>query len=133
MTHLDLLLSVYLDGEATADESRLVSQHLAECLRCRRRLETLNQARSAVRSLPILEMPSYLVPTPSSRESRRQWYPARWAAAAAAVAVIVTATALALPDPEPLDMNDVTRQVGARAALDLGANSFKFVVPGGER
>ncbi|MFO7292292.1 MAG: zf-HC2 domain-containing protein [Actinomycetes bacterium] len=133
MTHLDLLLSVYLDGETTPEESRLVSQHIGECLRCRRRLEALNEARTAVRSLPMLDMPADLVPAAVTETRQRRWHPARWAAAAAAAAAIVTATALALPDPEPLDLGDVTRQVGARAALDLGANSLKFVVPGAER
>jgi anti-sigma factor RsiW len=133
LTHLDLLLSVYLDGETTPEESRLVAEHLSQCLRCRRRLETLNQARTAVRSLPMLEMPAHLVPATGSPREARRWHPGRWVAAAAALATIVTATALALPDPEPLDLNDVTRQVGARAALDLGANSFKFVIPGSER
>lgn len=131
MTHLDLLLSVYLDGEATPAESRLVDEHLADCLRCRRRMQSINEARAAVRSLPMLEMPIHVVPASVSGERRRR-HPGRWAAAAAAVAAIITITTLLTPEPEPLDLGDVSRQVGARAALDLGANSFKFVIPGGE-
>lgn len=128
MTHLDELLSVYLDGEASPAESLRVRTHLRDCLRCRQRLAELNDARTAVRSLPALDLPVEIAaafehPTPSPR--RRLWM----GAAAAAVAAVVAVAALT-PGPEPLNLADVSRQIGARAALEVGSGPLKVVVPG---
>lgn len=132
MSHLDELLSVFLDGEATPPEAAHVHGHLHECLRCRRRLADLNAARAAVRSLPTLEMPPGLVPeaaaAPPPHRRRSMWI---GAAAAVAAAVIALATVLTTP-PEPLNLTEVTRQLGARASLDSGAAAFKVVLPVGE-
>lgn len=130
MTHLDELLSAYLDGETDSSESRRVSDHLMGCLRCRRRLGGLQEARAAVRSLPLLQMPPDLVPVEDAdRVPRRR--PVWVGAAAVAVAALIAVASLAGgPDPEPLDLSDLTRQVGARAALDSGAGSLKVVLPG---
>lgn len=128
MTHLDELLSVYLDGEATPEESARLGLHLGECLRCRRRLTDLNDVRAAVRSLPILELPPRLVPAATDASVKRR-HPGRWGAAAAAAAAIIAVATLTAPDPEPLDLSDLSRQVGARAALDLGTGSLKVLVP----
>lgn len=128
MTHLDELLSVYLDGEATPAESLRVASHLKDCLRCRRRLEALNDARGAVRSLPMVDLPPGLLVPPqpdvAARRGRRVW-----AGAAAAAVAAVVAVATLTPGPEPLDLDDVSRQVGARAALEAGAGPLKVVVP----
>lgn len=127
MTHLDELLSVYLDGETTPAEATRVQTHLRDCLRCRRRLADLNDARAAVRSLPLLELPVPLAAgpeVPPVHRRRRVWLGAVAAAAAAVIAV----STLAAPAPDPLDLSDVSRQLGARAALDSGAG-LKVVVP----
>lgn len=128
MTHLDELLSVYLDGETTPAESLRVDSHLRDCLRCRLRLEELNDARTAVRSLPMIDLPpALLLPSRldvAARRGRRVWV----GAAAAAVAAVV-AVATLTPGPEPLDLDDVSRQVGARAALEAGAGPLKVVLP----
>lgn len=130
MSHLDELLSAYLDGETDLSESRRVSGHLTQCLRCRRRLAGLQEARAAVRSLPLLQMPPDLVPVEDAdRVPRRR--PVWLGAAAAAVAALIAVASLAGgPDQEAIDLSDLTRQVGARAALDSGAGSLKVVLPG---
>lgn len=130
MNHLDELLSAYLDGETDPSESRRVSGHLDKCLRCRRRLTGLQEARAAVRSLPLLQMPPDLVPTEDTdRAPRRR--PVWLGAAAAAVAALIAVASLAGgPEPEPIDLSELTRQVGARAALDSGGGSLKVVLPG---
>lgn len=128
MTHLDELLSVYLDGETTPAESLRVGTHLKDCLRCRRRLDELNEARAAIRSLPMVDLPAGLLVPPrtdvAARRGRRVW-----AGAAAAAVATVVAVATLTPGPEPLDLDDVSRQVGARAALEVGAGPLKVVVP----
>lgn len=131
MIHLDEILSAYLDGETTVDESRRVDHHLAECIRCRRRLDTLHEARSALRSLPTLEIPAGLIPAaetaPDRVRPRRMW----WGAAAAVVAGILALASLLAPEPEPIDLSDLSRQMGARAALDTGGVGLKVMVPVG--
>jgi cellulose synthase operon protein C len=133
MIHLDELLSAYLDGEATPAEAVRVEHHLADCHRCRIRLTEINAARTAVRSLPMLELPSRLVtesrPTTVSPMRR----PMVWVGAAAALAAsVITVATITTPPPEPLSLADVSRQFGARAALDVGTAPLKMVVPSAE-
>lgn len=128
MTHLDELLSVYLDGESTHAESARIESHVRDCLRCRRRLMAFNEARSAVRSLPILDLPPELVPAAGFEHPRRRR--AAWmGAVAAAVAALIAVATLTAPSPEPINLSDLSRQVGARAALDSSAGSQKVIVP----
>lgn len=130
MSHLDELLSVYLDGETTPAESKRVRRHLVECERCRRQLTELNHARSAMRSLPTLELPAFLLvddrPVRPLVHRRSVWV---GAAAAVAAAVITVATVVTSP-PEPLSLSEVSRQIGARASLDAGTSSLKLIAPG---
>ncbi|MFP3914808.1 MAG: anti-sigma factor family protein [Actinomycetota bacterium] len=130
MSHLDELLSVYLDGETTPAESRRVRVHLGECLRCRHRLQALQEARAAVRSLPVLEMPPELLPAPTTTEPPRRRTLWLGAAAAAAAALVVATAALNAPRSEPIDLSDLSRQIGARAALEAGSGTIKVVMPG---
>lgn len=128
MSHPDELLSAYLDGETSPAESRRVTSHIGECLRCRRRLERLYEARAAVRSLPMLEMPAELATSARSESPPRRRR--LWLGAAAAAAVVAIAATLNVSPPEPIDLSDLSRQIGARAALDSGAGSIKVVMPG---
>lgn len=128
MTHLDELLSVYLDGEATPAESVRIASHLGECLHCRRRLDELSRARAAVRSLPTLEMPVGLAPQPADEPGRRRRYVWMGAAAAVTAATIAVAAAVTTP-PDPINLSEVSRQIGARASLDAGAAPLKVVMP----
>ena len=127
MKHPDELLSAYLDGETTPAESAGIGRHLAGCHRCRRQLDELNLARSALRSLPTLELPPPLVAAPTQVTPIRK-RPSVWvgAAAAAAAAVIAFAT-VTTPPREPLSLTDVSRQLGARASLDVGSTPLKLV------
>ena len=128
MSHLDELLSVYLDGETTPAESRRINGHLIDCEKCRLRLAELNTARTAVRSLPTMELPWSPVmerPQPALVRRRSVWF---GAAAAVAAAVITVATIVTTP-PEPLSLSEVSRQFGARASLDPGSAPFKVVAP----
>ena len=128
MSHLDELLSVFLDGETTPAESARVNGHLADCERCRRRLTELNLARAALRSLPTLELPvALVVPREVTPLVRRR---SVWVGGAAAVAAaVITIATIVTPPAEPLDLSDVSRQIGARSSLDAGAASLKVVAP----
>ncbi|GAB4236260.1 MAG: hypothetical protein Kow00109_09750 [Acidobacteriota bacterium] len=57
---IEVLLSGYLDGELTQQQSQRVELHLAECERCRQVLEELQEARRAAASL--------VLPEPAERE-----------------------------------------------------------------
>ena len=128
MSHLDELLSAYLDGEATPAEAAQVASHLRDCVPCRRRLVDLNEARAAVRALPMLEMPIHLVPAPERGGRHRRWPLAAGAAAAMVAAVLAVASALG-PPPEPIDLTELSLQVGARASADAGVAPLKAFVP----
>lgn len=128
MSHLDELLSVFLDGETTPAESARVTGHLADCERCRRLLTELNLARAALRSLPTLELPVVLVVPPEVTPLVRRR--SVWVGGAAAVAAaVITIATIVTPPAEPLDLSDVSRQIGARSSLDAGAASLKVVAP----
>lgn len=130
MTHLDELLSVYLDGEATTSEVTRVEGHLGQCHRCRRRLDEVNSARTAVRSLPILELPAGLIPGLEAEPVPAGRRPAVWAGAAAAVmAIVIAVAAIVTPAPEPLDIDTVSLQLDARSSVDVGIAPLKVVVP----
>ena len=123
MTHPGELLSAFLDGEATEEERNQVVDHLAACALCREDLEDLNTARTALRSLVVLEVPSGLVP--SSQDSaevvtlpRR---PPVWVAAAAAAILalfIGIATLLAPPTTLEVRLDQLSDQYGARTSME---------------
>ncbi len=60
--HLGELLSAHLDGELTGDELGMLHEHLPGCELCQTELAVLHGARSALRSLPLLEAPDFGVP-----------------------------------------------------------------------
>lgn len=133
MTHLDELLSVYLDGEASPSEAARVERHVHQCHRCRRRLGEINSARTAVRSLPLMEMPDGLVPVDHEETAPVSRRPAVWVgAAAAAMAAIIAVAAVVTPEPVPLDIEHVSLQLDARSSLDVGTAPLKVVVPAQE-
>ncbi|CAN5840945.1 hypothetical protein BH23ACT5_BH23ACT5_12900 [soil metagenome] len=132
MIHLEELLSAYLDGEASPPEVVRVEHHLTDCHRCRIRMTEINAARSALRSLPVFELPPQLVAArqPAVSPTRR---PMVWAGVAAAVAAtVITVATITTPPPEPLSLADVSRQFGARTALDVGVAPLKLVIPSAE-
>ncbi len=91
------LLSPYIDGELTEDQSRRCAEHLAECADCRRELERLSLARSVLQAMPRPEPPPHLAALIKSSltDSRRPVVVRAWPAWATPVAAAAT-LALAL-------------------------------------
>ncbi|MGH3651052.1 MAG: anti-sigma factor family protein [Acidimicrobiia bacterium] len=132
MTHPSELISAYLDGELAVSERAMLLNHLAACGRCAADLEQMQRVRSAVRSLPVLELPEGVVP-----EADRVVVPLRrqkglWAGVAAAVVVAVIAVAaLITPEPGSVSVDDLTSRFGARASLDPAFGPAKVAPPFG--
>ena len=130
MSHPGELLSAYLDGELTADEARGVATHLADCDVCRIELTELDEARTAVRSLPILEPPVALdVPALQAGRFRRA---ARGAWAAAAAVILIAAAGLVglvrgTPQTDSVDLDSVVGQHTARVSVDPGVTAVRAV------
>jgi len=130
VTHPSELISAYLDGELIGDETHQLLNHLATCGRCSADLEEMQRVRSAVRSLPILELPTGLVPEADAvvvpiHRNRGVWV----GAAAAAVALIIAIASLVTPPPPSISVDDLTSRFGARASLDPAFSPAKVVVP----
>ena len=56
------LMSAYLDGELRDGELEQVVAHLTDCLDCIAEFHDLKEARTAVRMLPILQVPDRVMP-----------------------------------------------------------------------
>lgn len=129
MNHPTTLISAFLDGELSGSEVATLERHLASCGRCVAELEDVQRVRSAIRSLPVLEVPPGLL----WEGEPAQVVPLRrhrvvWAGAAAVVAAVVTVAALNAPAPEGITMEDLTSRFGARVSLDP-AFPAKVVMP----
>ena len=101
MSHPSDLLGAYLDGELNRSEITQLLQHLSGCGKCAGDLERMQRVRSAVRSLPVLELPAGLLgdAEPSVvplHRNRGLWV----GAAAAAVALVVALAALVDADSQ---------------------------------
>lgn len=124
MTHLGELLSAYLDGETTPEESRDVVAHLASCDRCRGEMEDTHAARSALRALPILEMPDAILDAVDGHRIadvvplRRRPVRIAAAAAAAVLVVFVSLATLFAPEPTSLTVDDITNEFGSVTQFD---------------
>lgn len=123
MSHLGELLSAYLDGETTAEETSRVVAHLASCDRCSGEMSDIHTARGALRSLPVLEVPSGIFEglglTDTVIPMRRR--PLTWVAAAAAAILIFVATAtLTAPDAIGVTLNDLSFYHEQQQQIDPG-------------
>ncbi len=121
-THPGPELSALLDGELATVEQELVLLHLGECDDCRAEFHELDAARTAVRSLPGLEPPEFLM---TRRDAARARHRARWrvvtAAAGAAAAVAIAVGMLGGPAPtSSIDVGQFSDQHNARASLEPG-------------
>ena len=106
--HLGELLSAHLDGELTGDELGMLNGHLPGCELCQTELAALHGARSALRSLPLLEAPDLGVP-----EIKAPVIPlhrVRRVAAVAAVAFVAFAGLATFQTSRPVEvsLSDVT-------------------------
>lgn len=120
MIHPDDLLSAHLDGELTPEEVRRVEEHLAGCAPCRAELEALAAARSAVRGLPILEVPPGVLGLPDEVVVPLRRRTLAWigAAAAAVVAGLVGLATLLTPPEQVVTPTDLSRLFAARSSAD---------------
>lgn len=130
MTHPSELISAYLDGELIGDETPRLHSHLATCGRCSADLEDMQRVRSAVRSLPVLELPPGLVPAADAvvipiHRNRGIWV----GAAAAVVALIIAIASIVTPPPASVSVDDLSSRFGARASLDPAFGPAKVVLP----
>ncbi|HSJ28244.1 MAG TPA: zf-HC2 domain-containing protein [Acidimicrobiia bacterium] len=139
MSHRPELLSALLDGEVSAEEAAWVATHLEECGECRAELDDLADARSAVRSLPMLDLPvlvgdSHDVVTPIRR--RRLVTTITSVAAAAVVAVgALGVLGLAADAETPVDAAEAEAILAATTSLgvvDDGSDVARLLVGGGE-
>ena len=130
MTHPSELISAYLDGELNSGEQQKLLTHLSGCGRCSGEMEDLQAVRSAVRSLPVMELPDGLIP-----EAEAEIIPLRRnrgllvGTAAAVVALIIAVAALVTPPPAQLSVDDLSSRFGARVTLDPSFSPAKLVVP----
>lgn len=130
MTHPSELISAYLDGELEAAEQSKLIEHLSGCGRCSLEMEEMQAVRSAVRSLPILELPPGLIPEADPvvipiHRNRGVWV----GAAAAVAAVVIAIAALVTPPPPSVSVDDLSSRFGARVSLDPAFGPAKVVVP----
>jgi anti-sigma factor RsiW len=124
------MISAYLDGELTRPEIEQLKMHLSSCGRCAAELQEMQAVRSAVRSLPLLELPAGLVPEADAeviplRRNKGFWV----GAAAAAVALVIAIAALVTPSSPSIAIDELNSRYGARASLDPAFGPAKVVVP----
>ena len=133
--HYAIQLSSYLDGELPTTEYQSVFQHLQECTDCRTDLQELDAARTAVRSLPGLDPPEFLVTARGRSETPRFSRGARLAAAAAGIAAVAVLavgvrTSSGAP-PAAVDLDSFGDRHIARASVEPGFQMIPAVGPGG--
>jgi anti-sigma factor RsiW len=129
LTHPNELISAYLDGELRGSELAQLLDHLSGCGKCSVELERTQFVRSAVRSLPVLELPEGVVPEADPVVVPLRRNKGMWAGvAAAAVAAVIAIAAIVTPDPGEVSITDLNSRFGARASLDP-AFQAKLVAP----
>lgn len=130
MIHPSELISAYLDGELHGSELRSLLDHLSGCGKCSAEMEDVQRVRSAIRSLPVLELPEGVIPEADAEVVSIHRNRGIWVGAAAAVlALVIAVAALVTPPPEPVSLEDLASRFGARATLDPAFNPAKVVVP----
>lgn len=130
MTHPSELISAYLDGEVHGRELTSLMEHLSSCGKCSAEMEQMQRVRSAVRSLPVLELPPGIVPEADAEviplhRNRGMWV----GVAAAVVAIVIAVAALVTPPPGTVSVDDLNSRFGARASLDPAFGPAKVIVP----
>ena len=93
-------------------------------------MEETQAVRSAVRSLPVLDLPVGLIPDADPvvvplRRNRGFLI----GAAAAVVALVIAAAALFAPAPASISVDELNGRFGARVSLDPAFGPAKVVVP----
>jgi anti-sigma factor RsiW len=130
MRHPSELISAYLDGELINDEVVMLRAHLGSCGRCTAEMEDVQRVRSAVRSLPVLELPFHLVPERDALVAPLHRHRGVMAGAvAAAVVLVIAVAAMFTPPPDTVSIEDLSSRFGARVSLDPAFSPAKVVVP----
>ena len=114
-------LSGYLDGELSPEEHNSFISHIHECGQCRSDLAGLHEVRAAIRSLPTIEAPAWMFPTPLPARVSPTRRLTRMAALAAITVFVVAIGISALTTSTPgLDLNfsDIANTHSARASQD---------------
>jgi anti-sigma factor RsiW len=130
MTHPSQLISAYLDGELSRAEIEQLLIHLDGCGRCAAEMQDMQVVRSAVRSLPLLELPAGLIPeTDADVVALHRNRGFLVGAAAAVVALIIAIAAIVTPSAATVSLEELNSRYGARASLDPAFGPAKVVVP----
>jgi len=130
MSHAGEQISAYLDGELARAEIDQLQTHLATCGKCSAELQEIQVVRSAVRSLPLLELPPGLIPEADAevvplRRNKGFWV----GAAAAVVALVIAVAAIVTPSTPSVALEELNSRYGARASLDPAFGPAKLIVP----
>jgi anti-sigma factor RsiW len=125
-------LSAYLDGDLDSGEAATVTAHVGECGECRNELHELDAARTAIRALPRLELPTELI-TASSDVRPKSIRRNVAITAAAALAAATLGLALFRPEPvAPLDLNNLATRHDARVSVESGFSVIPASVSTGD-
>lgn len=130
MTHAGELISAYLDGELIGDERAELFNHLGSCGVCAAEMEDMQRVRTAVRSLPMVELPTGLVVEADAEVvplTRNRGFLV--GAAAAVVAAVIAVAAILTPAPAAISVEDLNSRFGARVSVDPAFGPAKVVVP----
>lgn len=130
MTHPAEMISAYLDGELNHAEISQLFTHMGSCGKCVAEMEGLQKVRTAIRSLPLVELPPGLLgkaePVVVPLRRNRGFLVG---AAAAGVAVVIAVATVLTPQPSALSVDDLNSRFGARVSLDPAFGPAKVVVP----
>ncbi len=130
MSHPSEMISAYLDGELSSAEVTQLFDHVSGCGRCAAEMQELQTVRSAVRSLPLLELPAGLIPeadmTVVPLHRNRGFLVG---AAAAVVALVIAVAAMLTPSTPAISLEELNSRYGARASLDPAFGPAKVIVP----
>jgi anti-sigma factor RsiW len=130
MTHAGELISAYLDGELVGDERAELFDHLSSCGVCAAEMEETQRVRTAVRSLPMVELPAGLVVEADAEViplTKNRGFLV--GAAAAVVAAVIAVAAVLTPAPAEISVEDLNSRFGARVSVDPAFGPAKVVVP----
>ena len=129
MIHPTEQISAYLDGELHGEELTQLMSHLPRCGRCSAELEQMQFVRTAVRSLPVLELPEGLLTETDDVVVPLRRHKGMWAGVAAAVVVAAIAlAAIVTPPPDEVSLQQLNSMVGARSTLDPAFGPAKVSV-----
>jgi hypothetical protein len=129
VSHLDDLLTGYLDGELDDAARSHADQHLAGCAECRRELDELGRVKAILRGAPAVDPPFGFIERVIRDRRRRRFAPAIGAAVAgmAAVWLVVLGVVMAGPpriEPPVGDIAAAQAGFASRGPVDAAGIAF---------